>query len=238
MTFTRLTWGVKASFRAYVEAAGGTISVNDGATRDAAGAFVFTALPGGDLAIPRNGPPTGADAHEDPGATISDCLTDSCLVRLHAWRAPTHVHSDRDGPVPGARPCLPTWQCTTRVKGWRASADSVVFHSGFGVSPTARGAATCDAHAAAKVTTKDTTRLLVGTGRQVKQLGSHGRCAAAGRGEVAAFDLCLDPGVLLAGHRNCLSNRASGSVGSIAPIRLTLEPGFAARSGRHAFKKS
>jgi len=60
MTFTRLTWGVKASFRAYVEAAGGTISVSDGPTRDANGAFVFTALPGGDLAIPGDGPPTGA----------------------------------------------------------------------------------------------------------------------------------------------------------------------------------
>jgi hypothetical protein len=60
MTFTRLTWGVKASFQAYVEAAGGTISVSDGATRDADGAFVFTALPGGDLAIPGDGLPTGA----------------------------------------------------------------------------------------------------------------------------------------------------------------------------------
>jgi len=60
MTFTRLTWGVKASFRGYVEAAEGTISVSDGATRDADGAFVFTALPGGDLAIPGDGPPTGA----------------------------------------------------------------------------------------------------------------------------------------------------------------------------------
>jgi len=60
MTFTRMTWGVKASFRAYVEAAGGTIGVSDGATRDADGAIVFTALPGGDLAIPADGPPTGS----------------------------------------------------------------------------------------------------------------------------------------------------------------------------------
>ena len=60
MTFTRLTWGVKASFRAYVEAAGGTISVRDGATHGADGTFVFTALPGGDLAIPGDGPPSGA----------------------------------------------------------------------------------------------------------------------------------------------------------------------------------
>ena len=60
MTFSRLTWGVKASFRAYVEAAAGTISASDGATRDADGAFVFTASSGGDLAIPDDGPPTGA----------------------------------------------------------------------------------------------------------------------------------------------------------------------------------
>jgi len=60
MTFSRMTWGVKSSFRAYVEAAEGNISVSDGATRDADGAFVFTALPGGDLTIPAEGPPTGA----------------------------------------------------------------------------------------------------------------------------------------------------------------------------------
>ena len=60
MTFTRLTWGVKESFRAYVEAAGGTISVRDGAIRDAEGTFVFAALPGADLAIAGDGPPTGA----------------------------------------------------------------------------------------------------------------------------------------------------------------------------------
>jgi hypothetical protein len=60
MIWTRLTWGVKASFRAYVEAAGGTINVSDGATRDTEGAVVFPAVPGGDLAIPDEGPPTGA----------------------------------------------------------------------------------------------------------------------------------------------------------------------------------
>lgn len=59
MTFTRLTWGVKASFRAYVEAAEGVITVSDGAERDADGAFVFAAVPGGDLAIPGAGSPTG-----------------------------------------------------------------------------------------------------------------------------------------------------------------------------------
>ena len=33
MSINRLTWGVKASFRSYVEAAGGTINMSDGATR-------------------------------------------------------------------------------------------------------------------------------------------------------------------------------------------------------------
>ena len=35
MTFTRLTWGVKASFRAYVEAAEGVISPNACGLREA-----------------------------------------------------------------------------------------------------------------------------------------------------------------------------------------------------------
>ncbi len=60
MTFTHLTWGVKASFRAYVEAAEGSITVSDGATRAADGAFVFTALPGGDLRVNADGTLTGA----------------------------------------------------------------------------------------------------------------------------------------------------------------------------------
>lgn len=82
MSFNRLTWGVKASFRGYVEAAGGTIQVSDGATRDAEGAFVFQALPGGDLHIPENGAPSGSmrfqgtvafDAH---GGMLRSTLTE------------------------------------------------------------------------------------------------------------------------------------------------------------------
>ena len=82
MTFTRLTWGVKASFRAYVEAAEGVISVSDGVTRDADGAFVFAAVPGGDLAISAEGPPTGAArfqgtvAFEAHGGMLKATLTD------------------------------------------------------------------------------------------------------------------------------------------------------------------
>lgn len=60
MKFNRLNWGVKASFRSYVEAAEGTITLSDGATRAADGTFVFNALPGGDLAITADGRATGS----------------------------------------------------------------------------------------------------------------------------------------------------------------------------------
>ena len=60
MSFSRLTWGVKASFRSYVEAAGGTISVSDGATRSDDGTFVFPAAPGGDLTIAPDGSASGS----------------------------------------------------------------------------------------------------------------------------------------------------------------------------------
>ena len=60
MSFSRLTWGVKASFRSYVEAAGGAITLSDGATRAEDGSFVFTAVPGGDLTIAPDGSATGA----------------------------------------------------------------------------------------------------------------------------------------------------------------------------------
>ena len=60
MSFNTMTWGVKASFRAYVEAAEGTITVSDGATRNDDGTFVFSAMPGGDLIIEPDGSATGA----------------------------------------------------------------------------------------------------------------------------------------------------------------------------------
>jgi len=60
MSFNKLTWGVKASFRSYVEGMGGTISLGDDATRNEEGAFVFAALPGGDLAITADGRASGA----------------------------------------------------------------------------------------------------------------------------------------------------------------------------------
>lgn len=60
MSFNRLIWGVKASFRSYVEAAGGSITLSDGAARDDDGSFVFTAVPGGDLTIAPDGSVSGA----------------------------------------------------------------------------------------------------------------------------------------------------------------------------------
>jgi hypothetical protein len=60
MSFTQLTWGVKASFRNYVEAAEGSITLSDGATRAEDGAFVFAAEPNGDLIIAADGSATGA----------------------------------------------------------------------------------------------------------------------------------------------------------------------------------
>ena len=82
MTFNKLTWGVKASFRDYVEAAGGSITLSEGATRAEDGAFVFTAVPGGDLSIASDGSATGAirfsgtvifEAH---GGMLKSTLTD------------------------------------------------------------------------------------------------------------------------------------------------------------------
>lgn len=60
MSFSLLTWGVKASFLAYVQAAEGSIVVADGAACTAEGAFTFPALPDGDLAIAEDGSATGA----------------------------------------------------------------------------------------------------------------------------------------------------------------------------------
>jgi len=59
MQFNQLTWGVKASFRNYVESVGGTVSLSDGARHTEDGAFIFTAIPGGDLSIAEDGSASG-----------------------------------------------------------------------------------------------------------------------------------------------------------------------------------
>jgi hypothetical protein len=60
MSFRKLTWGVKASFRSYVEAAGGSITVSDGATVTDEGTFTFAAEAGGDLSVAPDGSASGA----------------------------------------------------------------------------------------------------------------------------------------------------------------------------------
>ena len=60
MRFNKLIWGVKASFRSYVEAAGGSITLSDGATQTEDGTFIFMVEAGGDLAIAADGSATGS----------------------------------------------------------------------------------------------------------------------------------------------------------------------------------
>jgi Htaa len=55
----KLSWGLKQSFRAYVEAAGGTIETGEGAERAADGVFVFAAGPGEGLKLGVDGRPEG-----------------------------------------------------------------------------------------------------------------------------------------------------------------------------------
>ncbi|HZZ87505.1 MAG TPA: HtaA domain-containing protein [Caulobacteraceae bacterium] len=79
-----LIWGVKQSFRSYVEAAGGAIELGAGAARDADGAFAFAAA-GGDLVIEADGKPAGAGRFtgevrfEAHGGMLSVLLADPWL---------------------------------------------------------------------------------------------------------------------------------------------------------------
>jgi hypothetical protein len=54
-----LSWGVKQSFRGYVEGAGGVIETGAGAERTADGGFSFAAEPGGGLRLDADGKPEG-----------------------------------------------------------------------------------------------------------------------------------------------------------------------------------
>jgi hypothetical protein len=56
---TRLSWGVKQSFRGYVEGAGGTIETGAGAARTDDGGFAFSAAPGQGLTLSADGAPQG-----------------------------------------------------------------------------------------------------------------------------------------------------------------------------------
>ena len=52
---TMLSWGVKQSFRSYVEATGGVIEAGGGAERTEDGGFTFAPAPGGDLRLDADG---------------------------------------------------------------------------------------------------------------------------------------------------------------------------------------
>ncbi|MEJ0064693.1 MAG: HtaA domain-containing protein [Caulobacteraceae bacterium] len=54
-----LSWGLKQSFRAYVEAAGGSFEIAEGAERISDGAFAFAAAPGDGLKLGADGRPQG-----------------------------------------------------------------------------------------------------------------------------------------------------------------------------------
>ncbi|HLZ84904.1 MAG TPA: HtaA domain-containing protein [Caulobacteraceae bacterium] len=55
----KLSWGLKQSFRAYVEGAGGAIETGEGARRSADGSFAFPAAPGEGLRLGADGKPEG-----------------------------------------------------------------------------------------------------------------------------------------------------------------------------------
>lgn len=82
---TALSWGVKQSFRTYVEATGGVIEARDGAERADDGAFTFAAAPGGDLRLDADGRLEGQGAFlgevrfEAHGGMLSVCLADPML---------------------------------------------------------------------------------------------------------------------------------------------------------------
>ena len=59
MTFKQLSWGVKESFRGYVEAMEGSITCDEGANQVDSGVFTFDAAPGGDLHFADDGTASG-----------------------------------------------------------------------------------------------------------------------------------------------------------------------------------
>jgi hypothetical protein len=59
MQVTTLGWGVKQSFRNYVESVGGRIETLGAAVRATDGGFIFPAAPDGDLRLDEDGRPTG-----------------------------------------------------------------------------------------------------------------------------------------------------------------------------------
>ena len=77
-----LTWGVKQSFRGYVEMSGGTAATTDGAATAPDGAFTFETAPDSDLALDANGALRGTGrfrgrvSFQAHGGMLSVTLTD------------------------------------------------------------------------------------------------------------------------------------------------------------------
>lgn len=101
---TTLSWGVKQSFRGYVEAAGGVIETGAGAERDVDGGFIFVAAPGEGLTLGDDGRPqgqarfTGEVRFEAHGGMLKVCLADPILdigptgAVLTAFDTPARTH--------------------------------------------------------------------------------------------------------------------------------------------------
>ncbi|MDF2901403.1 MAG: cell wall anchor protein [Phenylobacterium sp.] len=101
---TTLSWGVKQSFRGYVEATGGVIETGAGAERDVDGGFIFVAAPGEGLTLGDDGRPqgqarfTGEVRFEAHGGMLKVCLADPILdigptgAALTAFDTPARTH--------------------------------------------------------------------------------------------------------------------------------------------------
>jgi hypothetical protein len=87
----RLNWGVKQSFRAYVEGSGGSITASDGAARAEDGTFTFDAAPDSDLtrddgALSGTGRFRGRAVFQAHGGLLSVTLTDPWIEAAgDAW---------------------------------------------------------------------------------------------------------------------------------------------------------
>jgi hypothetical protein len=99
-----LAWGVKQSFRAYVEAAGGTIETGGGADRDPDGAFIFAAAPGDGLRL-------GADGRlEGVGGFVGEVRFDAHGGMLKVFMADPAIEIGEGGAV------LTVWDTPSRTK--------------------------------------------------------------------------------------------------------------------------
>ena len=115
-----LAWGVKQSFRNYVQATGGTIDTAAGAERAADGGFTFAPAPGGDrLTRDAEARPHGRGAFlgeirfEAHGGMLSVCLADPA-VEIGPLGA---VLTVADGPARARRVAIATLDLAAATPG-------------------------------------------------------------------------------------------------------------------------